>query len=129
MKDMEDYIQDQYDTMKNIELEHKTFRARLSALRQQIKEDTLAIRRLKAECHQQQVAGAGAPEQIRLARRFCGHPMKTHSESQCESPDWSDRGISMRQHCLCPGYPSVPELNREGTEVKFLANSSKSRCN
>ncbi len=62
---------------------------------------------------------AGNQADSPCARRFCGHPMKTHSESQCESPDWSDRGISMRQHCLCPGYPSVPELNREGTEVKF----------
>ena len=53
------------------------------------------------------------------ARPFCGHPMKTHSESQRESPDWSHGGISMRQHCPCPGYLSTPELNREGTEVKF----------
>ncbi len=68
MKDTEDYIQDQYDTMKNIALEHEAFRVRLSALRQQIKEDTSAIRQLKAECHQRQVAGAGAPEQSRLAR-------------------------------------------------------------
>ncbi len=64
-------------------------------------------------------AAAGNQVDFPCARPFCGHPMKTHPEARRESPDWSDRGISMREHCLCPGYLSAPELNREGTEVKF----------